>query len=118
MGIIEERRRIRSRVVSEAMEWARSLGFKCTAVLIGSYARGDFNEWSDIDIVLVSEIFRDRPPERLRKIETPPNYEVIPLNPTELERLFTKRDPIADEICRHGVFLRDDYMIQNTYCNK
>ncbi len=118
MGIIEERREIRSRVIAEAMEWARGLGFKCTAVLIGSYARGDFNEWSDVDIVLISEVFKGRPPERLRKIDPPPNYEVIPLNPGELKRLFTKGDPIADEICRDGVFLRDDYKIRKTYCNK
>jgi len=90
MGIVNERRRIRSRIVAEARDWAHSLGFQCTAILIGSYARGDFNVWSDIDIVLVSEVFKGNPVERLRKIEYPPNYEVIPLNPEELVRLFQK----------------------------
>lgn len=30
-----------------------------TIVLYGSYARGDWNEWSDIDLIVVSENFRN-----------------------------------------------------------
>ena len=52
MEVLEERRRIREKVTREAESWARSLPFKASVILIGSYARGDFNVWSDVDIVL------------------------------------------------------------------
>jgi predicted nucleotidyltransferase len=55
LEIIKARKSVIDRVVSEAKRWASSLSIRCTAYLIGSYARGDFNLWSDIDILLVSD---------------------------------------------------------------
>lgn len=65
MDILEERRRLREDVIRIARDWACSLKFKATAILIGSYARGDFNLWSDIDILLIAE-FTGNPLDRLK----------------------------------------------------
>jgi len=110
MEIIKQRRRLREKVIEEAERWARSLPFKATAILIGSYARGDFNLWSDVDVILISE-FRGSPIQRLAQIDFPPGYEVIPLTLEEYKRLAEKGARLAVEARKHGVILRDDYRI-------
>ena len=110
MEIVKQRRRLREKVIEEAGRWARSLPFKATAVLIGSYARGDFNLWSDVDVIVISE-FRGNPLQRLAQIDFPPGFEVIPLTPEEYRRLVEKGDHLAVEARRYGVILRDDYRI-------
>ncbi|MBS7648760.1 nucleotidyltransferase domain-containing protein, partial [Candidatus Bathyarchaeota archaeon] len=54
MEIIEERRRLREKRIEEAREWASRIRLRVTAILIGSFARGDFNLWSDVDILVIS----------------------------------------------------------------
>ncbi|MEM0139007.1 MAG: nucleotidyltransferase domain-containing protein [Ferroplasma sp.] len=41
---------------------------KITLILFGSYARGDFNLWSDVDIIIISEYF-----ENIRFMDRPFN---------------------------------------------
>ncbi len=56
-----ERRR---RLVSSLCRWLESLRERLgrvSLVLFGSYARGDFNAWSDVDLILVWEGFEGRP---------------------------------------------------------
>jgi len=101
---------LRERVIEEAERWARSLPFKATAILIGSYARGDFNLWSDVDVIVISE-FRGSPIQRLAQIDFPPGYEVIPLTFEEYKRLAERGAQLAVEARKHGVVLRDDYRI-------
>lgn len=83
MEVIEERRKLRRKVIERASSWARGLPFKLTAVLVGSYARGDFNLWSDVDILLISEQFKGGPVDRLRALAIPSGLEVIPLTKDE-----------------------------------
>ncbi len=108
MEVLKERKRIREEVIKKAKEWARSLNFKATVILIGSYARGDFNLWSDVDIVIVSNDLKGSPLERLKEIEYPPGFEVIPLTTDELQILLRKNNPIALDIKHYGIILRDD----------
>lgn len=52
------------------------------AILFGSYAKGTFNEWSDIDIALVSDNFQGNrflDKETLRKFKTQIDYSISPL---------------------------------------
>ncbi len=35
-------------------------------ILFGSFARGDYNKWSDVDVIIVSDDFND-----LKKVERP-----------------------------------------------
>lgn len=111
MEVLEERRRQRERVIGEAKRWAESLPFKASVILIGSYARGDFNLWSDVDIVLIAEL-HGNPLERLKMIDYPPGFEVIPLTQSEFMRLLKKGNPIAVEAISEGVILRDDYGLE------
>ena len=49
------------------------------AILFGSYARGDYQEWSDIDIALVSDIFvgdRIDDKDKIRKITLSVSSEI------------------------------------------
>lgn len=108
MEVIEKRKRVREQTIKEASSWAARLPFKVTAMLVGSYARGDFNLWSDVDIVLVSKDFKGGPIERLKALDTPQGFQVIPLTLNEFKRLLAKGSVLATEAIKHGVILRDD----------
>ena len=111
MEVIKKREKIREKVMAEAREWAGKLPLKVTAILVGSYARGDFNLWSDIDIILISDGFKGNPIQRLKELDMLPAYQVIPLTPEEFKALLKKRDPLAIEAVRVGVILREDVKI-------
>ncbi|MGB9660350.1 MAG: nucleotidyltransferase domain-containing protein [Nitrososphaerales archaeon] len=101
---------MRSKVIKEAIERASSLPYRATATLIGSYARGDFNLWSDVDIVLIAD-FKGNPLERLKLIDAPYGFQIIPLMKEEFLRLLERRNPIAVEVVQNGIILRDDFGI-------
>jgi predicted nucleotidyltransferase len=74
------------------------------AVLFGSYAAGTVNEWSDIDIALVSEVFegvRIKDRNKIRKITLDISTDLSPL-PFRPED-FTPEDPFVREIIEHGI---------------
>jgi hypothetical protein len=52
--------------------------------LYGSFARGDFNEGSDIDLIIVGE-FEGKMPERIREVLDMTSLPVEPLVYTEAE---------------------------------
>lgn len=114
MEIIRERIRERRKIIEEAKEWASELHFKVTAVLVGSYARGDFNKWSDVDIILITDEIKGNPLERLKNINIPPGYEVIIWTPQEFEIMIKKKNQLALEAVSKGITLRDDYNIVNS----
>jgi len=111
MEILRERREQREKVIKEAQQWAMKLPFKASVILIGSYARGDFNLWSDIDIIIIAD-FKGSPLERLKQVDISPGYEIIPLTTNELLRLLKRNNPLAMEIIYNGIILRDDYKIR------
>ncbi|PUA31496.1 MAG: hypothetical protein B9J98_05975 [Candidatus Terraquivivens tikiterensis] len=108
MEIIERRKKERTRIIEEAREWVSTLGFRLTVILIGSYARGDFNLWSDVDILLVSDVFQGNPLNRLKMVNPPPGYEVIPVNTYEFLENMRKKNVLIQEASKHGIILRDD----------
>ncbi len=74
------------------------------AVLFGSYSKGNFHKWSDIDIALVSDIFQgirmiDRKRIREIKLNVSSDIEVIPFRPQD----FTKDNPLVKEILETGM---------------
>lgn len=111
MEVIKERRRVRGEVIGKVSEWARSLPFKCTVVLVGSYARGDFNLWSDVDVLLISDELKGTPLERMKSVDAPSGFQVIPLTVEEYRRQEKKGNPLATEAKRSGVVVRDDEKI-------
>jgi predicted nucleotidyltransferase len=76
------------------------------AVLFGSYAVGGSNEWSDIDIALVSDVFegiriKDRSKIRKITLDISTDLSPLPFRPEE----FTTEDPFVREIIEHGIII-------------
>jgi len=74
------------------------------AWLFGSYASGRYNEWSDIDIALISGAFKgirmdDRNTIRSITLDISSNLEPLPYRPED----FSESDPFVKEIVKHGV---------------
>jgi len=74
------------------------------AVLFGSYAKGNYHDWSDIDLALVSdafegERFRDRNKIRRIKLEISCDLEPLPYRPED----FTTDDPFVQRIIETGI---------------
>ena len=85
---------------------------RVTLVLFGSYARGDFNQWSDIDALIVSDAFRGvRFLERWRLLPEPPAgleaLEPITWTPEEARVMLEK--PSWRTALREAVVIVDDY---------
>ena len=98
----------KARVTTERL--ARSLG-RVTAILYGSYARGDFNVWSDIDLIVASEAFEgtrflDRYDVVSKHVE--PGVEAVLLTPRELVDALGK-PAWRQALAAGSALLRDDY---------
>ena len=86
----------REEVIARTHQYSLDLPFKCSVFLIGSYARGDFNLWSDIDILVVGE-FSSNPIERYGEIDFPLGFEVIPVRVEEFPVSLKAGNPIIVE---------------------
>lgn len=76
------------------------------AYLFGSYANGNSNEWSDIDIALVSDSFegiraKDRDKIRILTLSVSSKLETLPFNSKD----FSEANPLAKEIIETGIRL-------------
>ena len=107
MEIIEKRKRQRVEMIEQVTEFAKELNLKCTVLLIGSYARGDFNLWSDVDLLIIGE-FKGTPVERLKNFDLPEGYEAILLTSDELNSKRGKNDRFIKESFKNCVIVRDD----------
>jgi predicted nucleotidyltransferase len=72
--------------------------------LFGSYAKGTYDEWSDIDLALISDIFegsrmRDKRKIRPITLSVSSDIEVLPYSPED----FTPDDPFVKEILEAGI---------------
>ena len=74
------------------------------AYIFGSYANGEYNEWSDIDIALVSDSFegiRTADKDKIRKITLSINSDISPM--TYRPEDFTPDNLFLREILRNGI---------------
>lgn len=110
MEIIERRIEERNKVVQEAKSYSKNIPFECSVMLIGSYARGDFNLWSDKDLKIIGN-FTGNPIERLRNIDFPPGYDAIMITPGEVDKMKSRNDKFIIDALKEGVVLRDDLKI-------
>lgn len=108
MEIIEKRRKQREEMIERVTEFARQLNNKCTVLLIGSYARGDFNLWSDVDLLIIGN-FTGNPLQRLKNIDLPAGFEAILLTPEEFNIRKGKNEGFIKEALQHGIVVRDDF---------
>ena len=86
---------------------------RLSMALFGSYARGDFNLWSDVDVIVVSEAFEGKPFEArcLALLDAPPRIEAVCWAPGEAVRMLGK--PWWREALRGCVSIVDDYGLFN-----
>ncbi|AEA11696.1 DNA polymerase beta domain protein region [Thermoproteus uzoniensis 768-20] len=112
--VIRARLLEREAVVDELRRYAERLRErlgKVTVILYGSYARGDFNLWSDVDAVVVSERFAgvDFVVRCVELSDAPPRLEPICWTPEEALKALAK--PWWREALRGAVVIVDDYGI-------
>ncbi len=110
--VITRRRSERESLVARARRWAEKAGPTLGAraiVVVGSVARGDFNKWSDIDVLVVIDDLPDDLPGRLALVgrtQKPPGVETIVWTGAELgERRARGTDPIARDAYELGVVI-------------
>lgn len=111
--VLAERRKDRDRMRSLAAEYVERLARRRpirAAALVGSVARGDFNLWSDIDVVVIAEALPERLPDRALALvmDAPAGVQPIGFTPTEFERAYRRRDPLAREAVELGQTLRGE----------
>ncbi|MGI8778131.1 MAG: nucleotidyltransferase domain-containing protein [Acidimicrobiales bacterium] len=108
--VITRRRGERDALLGVARRWAGGAGPMLGAqviVVVGSVARGDFNRWSDIDMLVVVDELPDDFQGRLALLGPtgkPPGVQAIVWTPAELaDRRTGGTDPIAREAYDVGV---------------
>lgn len=83
---------------------------KFTGILYGSMARGDYNLWSDIDFLVISDELPENP---LKKLEFLYSLTEIPIEVkgytrNEFLKMVEKRNPIALDALVEGKVIVDD----------
>jgi uncharacterized protein len=111
-AILERRRREREELLERAHSFVASIERQHplrAAVVFGSVARGDFNLWSDVDLLLIIDGFEELGfLERLDELgERPPRVQPIVWTPEEWKRQLERRNAIAMEGSESGVWLRE-----------
>lgn len=108
--LLARRRAERTHLIDVARRWAERAGPQLDAVaivVVGSVARGDFNKWSDVDVLVIAENLPTTLAERLALMATtgpPPRLEIIAWTPTEMSsRRRRRNDPMATEAYDTGV---------------
>ncbi len=107
---VEEWLRVLNEISTLPSKLVERLG-KVTLILYGSYARGDFNLWSDVDLLVISERFEGiRPLDRydLVKEVLPSRAEAILFTPKEM-RICLKKPVWRQALTRGAVIVHDDY---------
>lgn len=102
----EEWARLRSRARDYLTRLSRRMPVRAAA-LVGSAARGDFNLWSDIDVVVVSDDLPADPLERPLALSTvaPPGVQPIGFTEQEFRGAYLRGNPFAREAVTGGVIL-------------
>jgi predicted nucleotidyltransferase len=108
-AVLARRRREREDLLGTARQYAArlspALGVR-TVCVFGSVARGDFNLWSDIDVLVVAESLPLSPLQRLEALGEPlPLVQPVAWTPSEFAERAGRRDPIAVEALERGVWL-------------
>jgi len=115
LGVLKERVREREEYLRKASEFAECVLRKLsnsTIVVYGSVARGDYNEWSDIDVLIItSEKIPRKPVERLEVLhdcmKSNPRVEPVVITREEFTRLLEKKNPLVIEAVERGATLID-----------
>ena len=107
---VEERRREQERLLELARRHVRVLASRLSlraAAVVGSVARGDFNVWSDVDLVVVADELPDLPAERTRLLLSgaPRGVQPVGFTPRDLEAGLARRNRMLLELAECGIVL-------------
>lgn len=108
-GVIARRRAERQRLLDLARAFARQLvpelGVRAV-VVVGSVARGDFNDASDVDVVVVASRLPAAHRDRWEALgDLPAGVQPVAWTPSEWRRRRRRRDPLAAEALQAGVWV-------------
>jgi predicted nucleotidyltransferase len=98
----------RDRLIEAARAHAQALARRFRvrrAAVVGSVARGDFNVWSDVDLLVVADDLPERVPDRLAAVMEgrPPRIEVIAMTPAEFDEARRRGNRLVQEMDSIGV---------------
>jgi predicted nucleotidyltransferase len=100
-------------VIDVLKEYSKAVSSKLgkfTGVLYGSMARGDYNIWSDIDFLVISDKLPENPLKRLEFLYslTDSPIEVKGYTRKEFLQMIEKRNPLALDALVEGKVVVDD----------
>lgn len=107
---LAERARERERLLGLARDYVERLAARhpvLAAAVVGSVARGDFNVWSDVDVVVVVQHLPERAPDRAMLLVegAPGGVQAVGYTPDELAAALRRHNPLAEETVTTGVVL-------------
>ena len=111
-AIINFRKKMEAEAVAKTRSYLSSLGLKkYKAILFGSYARGDFNYASDIDLLIISDELPENLNERLSFLNlkrwNTPEVEPIGWTEREYEMRKNKKDPFIALLEKEGRIIEE-----------
>lgn len=106
--LLARRRSERDQLIALARAYAERLAGRIEltrAVVAGSVARGDFNVWSDIDVVVVAPELPRRAPDRIGLLleGAPPRLQPVGYTPEEWDRELARGNRLVAEADELGV---------------
>jgi predicted nucleotidyltransferase len=107
---LAERAHERERLLELARGYVERLSDRLpvlAAAVVGSVARGDFNVWSDVDVLVVAERLPERAPDRglLLAADVSGGVQPVGFTPAELVAALARGNPLAEEAVTSGVVL-------------
>lgn len=106
--VVARRRAEQAAQFERARSWAAGLPDQLAVVAVvvfGSVARGDFNRWSDLDVLVIADVLPPTGRERLARLHhgAPPGLQPVGWTPADLADRRRRGDPIAVEATTVGV---------------
>ena len=80
------------------------------AIVFGSVARGEADEWSDLDLVIVADTdraFLDRFRDFVGIYDVWPRLDLLVYTPEELERMRAEGRPFIEHVLAEGVVIHE-----------
>lgn len=107
--VVARRRAERQELIDRVRRFAAaldpSLGVRAV-VVFGSVARGDFNDSSDIDVLVVADNLETKALNRFAALGAPPpTVQPVPWTSAEWVREIRRDNPIAIEAAEEGVWV-------------
>ena len=106
--VLDRRKRQRDALIARAAEYAETLCARVPLIRVtvaGSVARGDFNVWSDVDVVVMASDLPARAPERgaLLLAGAPARVQPIGFTPEEHAEQLRRGNRLVVEAAELGV---------------